>query len=100
VPLEHALFEHEIGWHIGQRGRVLPADCFNYCGAIVSDAGTGLPLDRGACDHAYQCRHGAGQQSIERLQWFAAEVSRSRQAEAHHPGLFGGPDFPAELPAA
>jgi hypothetical protein len=22
VPLEHALFEHEIGWYIGQRGRV------------------------------------------------------------------------------
>jgi hypothetical protein len=26
VPLEHALFEHEVGWQIGQRGRVLPAD--------------------------------------------------------------------------
>ena len=60
VPLGYAFFEHEIGWHIGQRGRVLPADCFNYGGAIVSDAGTGLPLDRGSCNPAYHCRHGAG----------------------------------------
>lgn len=26
VPLGHALFEHEIGWHIRQRGGVLLAD--------------------------------------------------------------------------
>jgi len=36
-------------------------------------------------------------ESIERLQWFAAEVSRSRQTEAHHPGLLPNVMLPALL---